>query len=240
MKLAILGDIHANLEALEAVLIAVEREGAQQVVCLGDIVGYGPDPLGCIYRLQEVNAEIVIGNHDLAILHPDQIRTFNAFARPSLLHAHEILGADERSYLEKSAMHFETNGAIFSHANPIVPAEWEPLFMHSKIAWCMDNLEHTMAFVGHTHHAMIHCKMRSRTLALTSSTVAIGPHQYLVNPGSVGQPRDGDWRASYALWDIAGGYVELHRVEYAVKRTREKMMNLGYPEYTAQRLVKGE
>jgi predicted phosphodiesterase len=239
MKIAILGDIHGNLEALEAVLIAVGREGANRVICLGDIVGYGPDPLGCIYRLQEVEADLVLGNHDQAILFPEKIRSFNPFARPSLLHAHEIIGVDERSFLKKSTMQLEMDGAIFSHANPIAPEEWEPLFMHRKISWCMDHLEHTMAFVGHTHHAMIHCKMRSRTLALTSSTVAIGPHQYLVNPGSVGQPRDGDWRASYALWDLAGGYVELQRVEYAVKRTKEKMLNLGYPDFTAQRLVKG-
>lgn len=240
MKIAILGDIHGNLEALEAVLIAVEREGAERIICLGDIVGYGPDPLGCIYRLQEVGARLVVGNHDQAILFPAQIRTFNSYVRPSLLYTCDILGDDERGFLRQSAMYIETDGAIFSHANPIAPAEWEPLFMHRQIAWCMDNLQHTMAFVGHTHHAAIHCRMKSRTFALTSSTVAIGPHKYLVNPGSVGQPRDGDWRASYALWDMAGGYVELRRVEYAVKRTKEKMINLGYPDYTAHRLTKGE
>lgn len=240
MKIAILGDVHGNLEALEAVLIAVEREGAEKIICLGDIVGYGPDPLGCIYRLQEVGALLVAGNHDQAILFPSQIQSFNVYARPSLLYTHEVLGEDERHFLGQSTMQFELEGAIFSHANPISPSEWEPLFMHRKITWCMDSLQHTMAFVGHTHHAAIHCKMRSRTFALTSSTVAIGPHQYLVNPGSVGQPRDGDWRASYALWDIAGGYVELQRVEYAVKRTKEKMIQLGYPDYTAQRLTKGE
>lgn len=241
MKIAIIGDIHANLEALEAVLIAIEQEGVSQIVCLGDIVGYGPDPLGCIYRLKEVDARIILGNHDQAVLNPQLIHSFNNLARPSLLQAYEeVLNADERAFLDQAVLHVEENGAIFSHANPVAPEEWEPLFMHDKITWCMNQLKHTVAFVGHTHYAGIYCKMKSRIVLLTSSTAAIGSHQYLINPGSIGQPRDGDWRASYVIWDIERRYVELRRSEYAVQHTQRKILDMGYPEFTAERLSKGE
>ena len=100
MRVAVISDIHANLEALEAALIAIERESIDQVICLGDIVGYGPDPLGCIYRLQEVEALGLLGNHDQAVINPPSIRSFNATARPSLIYAYECIGEQEKAYLE--------------------------------------------------------------------------------------------------------------------------------------------
>ena len=248
MRVAVISDIHANLEALEAALIAIEREGIDQVICLGDIVGYGPDPLGCIYRLQEVEALVLMGNHDQAIINPQSIRSFNSNARPSLIYAFECIGEEERDYLEGLPLHVEgrdiegvqgMNDVVFAHATPNNSAEWEPLFLHSSIAKTMDALERKIAFIGHTHYPGIHCKMRARTLALTSSIVAIGPHQYLVNSGSIGQPRDGKWGASYAIWDVEKNSVELHSVEYPVRRTQEKMQALGFPQFTIERLSQG-
>jgi predicted phosphodiesterase len=244
MRVAVLADIHGNLEALEAVLIAIEREAIQHIVCLGDVVGYGPDPLGCIYRLQEVNAAVLLGNHDQAMFAPRELHAFNALARPSLVYARQLMGEEELRYLQALPLLIEgvegMDDVVFAHASPQQPAEWDPLYMHSRIARSMDELSHKIAFVGHTHYAGIHCKMRGRTVALTSSIVAIGPHQYLVNPGSVGQPRDGDWRASYAIWDTGKNGVELQRVEYALKRTQEKMNALEFPQFTIDRLAQGE
>ena len=248
MKVAVIADIHANLEALEAALIAVERDGIDRIICLGDIVGYGPDPLGCIYRLQEVEALVLMGNHDQAMINPQTIRSFNSNARPSLIYAFECIGEKEKAYLEglplvKEGRDIEgvqgMNDVVFAHASPINSAEWEPLFLHASIAKAMDLLERKIAFIGHTHYSGIHCKMRARTLALTSSIVAIGPHQYLVNSGSIGQPRDGNWRASYAIWDVEKNGVELHRVEYPVGRTQEKMHALDFPQFTIDRLSHG-
>ena len=248
MRVAVISDIHANLEALEAALIAIEREGIDRIICLGDIVGYGPDPLGCIYRLQEVEALGLLGNHDQAVINPPMIRTFNATARPSLIYACECIGEQERAYLEGLPLIIEggeieglkgLNDAVFAHASPINPVEWEPLFLHKSIANAMDAFERKIAFVGHTHYAGIHCKIRARTIALTSSIVAIGPHQYLVNSGSIGQPRHGKWGASYAIWDVEKNSVELHSVEYPVRRTQEKMQALGFPQFTIERLSQG-
>lgn len=248
MRVAVIADIHANLEALEAALIAIEREGIDRIICLGDIVGYGPDPLGCIYRLQEVEALVLLGNHDQAIINPQNIRSFNTTARPSLIYACECISEQERSYLERLPFVLEgrdiedvqgMNDVVFAHSNPINSAEWEPLFLQASIANAMDTVDRKIAFVGHTHYAGIHCKMRARTLALTSSIVAIGPHQYLVNSGSIGQPRDGNWRASYAIWDVEKNRVDLQRVEYPFRFTQEKMRELDFPHFTIERLSQG-
>lgn len=240
MRIAVLADIHANLEALEAVLIAAANERVDRILCLGDIVGYGPDPLGCIYRLQEVKAQIILGNHDQAVIDPLYIQSFNLLARPSLYHARETLGKEEVDFLRQAAYRRVEHDAVFSHANPIKPEEWEPLYMYDKIVWCMNRLDWSLSFVGHTHQAGIFCKMHDKPVSLTSTTVAIGPHLYLINVGSVGQPRDGDWRASYALWDTDKHWVELQRVEYPVKITQRKIAELDYPSYLAERLSQGE
>jgi len=240
MKLAVLADIHANLEALEAVLIAAGRKGVERIVSLGDIVGYGADPFGCIYRLQEVDAVSIIGNHDQAVVDPRHLRSFHPWARESLLKTREFLSDEAVEFLGTAAFRRVEFGGVFAHANPIKPEDWDYLFLYDQVVWCMERLDWQVGFVGHTHFAAIYCKMRSRIVPLTSSSVAVGQHQYLINPGSVGQPRDGDWRAAFAIWDVEGQYVELHRVEYAVEQAQEKIHRMGSPHYLAERLARGE
>jgi predicted phosphodiesterase len=240
MKIAILGDIHGNLEALEAVLIAAEKERVEHLYCLGDIVGYGPDPRGCIYRLREAGAVPVLGNHDQAVVLPQHIKAFNALARETLWQSREMLGESELDYVSAAAFRRIAHGAVFAHANPLRPEEWDYLFMYDRIGWCMERMDWQIAFVGHTHYAGIYCRLRSQIVPLTSSAVAIGQHQYLINPGSVGQPRDGNWRASFALWDVEGGYVEVRRVEYPLALTQKKLARAGWPAYLAERLARGE
>jgi len=240
VKFAILADIHANLEALEAVLIAAEAEGADRLLVLGDVVGYGPDPVACIYRLQEADAICVLGNHDQALVDPRHARELNPMARESILGSREVVTESELDYLRTCALRHVECGGAFAHANPVRPEEWQPLYLHHHVVWCLDRLDWRVAFVGHTHYPAIHCDMDGQVLPLTSSEVIIGRHRYLVNPGSVGQPRDGDWRASFALWDVDVDRVELHRTEYAVQKTQAKIRRAGWPEYLAERLTRGE
>ncbi len=240
MRLAVLADIHGNLEALEAVLIAAAEAGASRILSLGDVVGYGADPLGCVYRLQEAGAVSVLGNHDQAVLAPGQIRCFNYAARQSLLHARESLTADALAYLRSAAYRRVEHGGTLVHAHPVRPEEWETLFTYASVLAAMAEMDWNLAFFGHTHHAAIYCWSRERVQLLTSSSVAVGPHRYLVNPGSVGQPRDGDWRAAYALWDVERQVIELRRVEYAVARAQEKMAAVGRSEMLVRRIARGE
>ncbi|MDP7363984.1 MAG: metallophosphoesterase family protein [Candidatus Latescibacteria bacterium] len=240
MRLAVLSDIHGNLEALEAVLLEIDRLSVDGVIVLGDIVGYGPDPLACIYRIREAAAACVLGNHDEALVDPTHVRELNPVARDTLLRSREMVSEEELAYLRTFAFrHVEADG-VFTHANPILPEQWQHLQLFEHIRWCLDELEWHIAFVGHTHHAGMYCKTDHQVVPLPSSELAVGHHRYLVNVGSVGQPRDGDPRACFALWDIAVGRAELRRVEYRYQRTQEKLTALGWPFYAAERLARGE
>ena len=240
MKVALLADIHANLEALESTLLAAEKAGAHRFVSLGDVVGYGLDAVACINRLKEVEAVCILGNHDQAMVDPFHLHTLNECARETILRTRDTLSLEEIDYLHSFSFRRVESGGAFSHANPLLPEDWEPLLLQQQVEWCMDRLDWQMGFVGHTHHAAIYCKTDHQILQLTSARVAIGHHQYLVNPGSVGQPRDGDWRAAFAIWDIDGHYVELMRSEYAVQKTQEKLEGAGWPRYATERLSRGE
>ena len=240
MRLAVLSDIHGNLEALEAVLLEIDRLSVDGVIVLGDIVGYGPDPLACIYRIREAAAACVLGNHDEALVDPTHVRELNPVARDTLLRSREMVSEEELAYLRTFAFrHVEADG-VFTHANPILPEQWQHLQLFEHIRWCLDELEWHIAFVGHTHHAGMYCKTDHQVVPLPSSELAVGHHRYPVNVGSVGQPRDGDPRACFALWDIAVGRAELRRVEYRYQRTQEKLTALGWPFYAAERLARGE
>ena len=240
MKIALLADIHANLEALETTLIAAEKAGADRFVSLGDVVGYGLDAVACLNRLKEVEAVCILGNHDQAMVDPMHLHTLNDCARESILRSRDFMTPGEFDYLQSFSYRRVESGGAFAHANPLLPEDWEPLLLYEQVAWCMQRLDWQMGFVGHTHHAAIYCKTDNQILQLTSSKVAIGHHQYLVNPGSVGQPRDGDWRAAFALWDMDRHYVELMRTEYPVQKTQEKMQSAGWPRYATERLSRGE
>lgn len=241
MKIAVLADIHANLEALEAVLIQAEEHGAEHFIVLGDVVGYGADPAACLYRLREIGATCVLGNHDQALVDGRYARSLNPLARCSILVSRDMVSPEHIEYLRTFAFrHVEHDGA-FAHANPIRPEEWQHLYLHRDVVWCLERLDWRLAFVGHTHQPGIFCRPgENGVVALTSTTLAVGRHRYLINVGSVGQPRDGDWRASYGMWDVDAERVSLHRVEYRVEAAQEKICLSDLPAYNAERLNKGE
>jgi diadenosine tetraphosphatase ApaH/serine/threonine PP2A family protein phosphatase len=182
----------------------------------------------------------VLGNHDAALVDPRFSQELNPIARDSILRSREMVTDEELAYLRTFAFrHVEADG-VFAHANPIVPEQWQHLQLFEHIKWCLEELEWHLAFVGHTHHAGIFCKTDHQVVALTSSELAVGHHRYLINVGSVGQPRDGDPRACFAIWDTNAGRAELRRVEYPVQLTQQKLTDLGWPAYTAERLARGE
>ncbi len=235
MRYLIVSDIHANLAAFEAVLADAEGE-FDQVWCLGDVVGYGPDPNECVERLMSLPHVCVAGNHDWAVLgHLDEA-DFNANAQRVCLWTREVLSPSHFKYLESLPVEYVAEGFTLVHGSPREPV-WEYI-LYPTIA--LENFAYfntQVCFVGHTHapltfrYVMVdETHSACDTLPFsTNGPIPLGTDRLIINPGSVGQPRDGDARASYAILDTEAGTLEHHRVAYPVKVTQERMMKLDMP-----------
>lgn len=242
MKYAILSDIHANLEALDAVLADARAEGAARHLCLGDVVGYHADPDPCIARLREAGALCVSGNHDRAVIGALDPSGFGAAARHAVRWTQARLSPEGARFLAGLPQLLLVDGLLLVHgALHPRPNDWLHLSTRARIARSLRALrrggygEHA-CFFGHTHHQAIHEARPGpwgwgahlpRTLRGGGLRLRPGPGRYLINPGSVGQPRDGDPRAAYALYDSLSGLVLLRRVPYDAEACRRKAARAG-------------
>jgi diadenosine tetraphosphatase ApaH/serine/threonine PP2A family protein phosphatase len=237
---AILSDVHGNLEALRAVL-ADAAPRTDGVLCLGDTVGYGADPAACLELVGEGATAVVAGNHEHGVAGLLDIGWFNRWARAAAEWTREQLNDDHRAWLAALPLAREIEDATLVHASPAQPDEWDYLvtaqdgwaaFPHFTTRWC---------FVGHSHVPAAWSLGSSGPEHEDRLDVlrAEAGRRYIVNVGSVGQPRDGDPRAAYALWDAAAGRVELRRVAYDVDAARRKIVAAGLPRFLADRLAKG-
>lgn len=222
MTVALLSDVHANLVALQAVLADLPAVDALWV--MGDTVGYGPDPADTLALLQERGARIVAGNHDRAVATGLGIELFNPIARQAAQLHRAWLGAAERDQLAELPLTLQpADGYEICHGSPRDPL-WEYVFDARTAAQAMAATAALRCCVGHTH---------------LPAVFGAGAGKLMINPGSVGQPRDGDPRSSYALLDIATATVEFRRVEYDVPETQRRMRQRKLPEVLADRLSFG-
>jgi diadenosine tetraphosphatase ApaH/serine/threonine PP2A family protein phosphatase len=222
MIVALLSDIHANLVALEAVLH--DLPDVEAIWVMGDTVGYGPDPADTLALLRERRATLVAGNHDRAVATGEGLELFNSAARTAAERHRSWLGAADRDFLAALPVTLEpAAGYSICHGSPRDPL-WEYIFDARTAAYAMAGLAVPRCCVGHTH---------------VPATFRIGDSKLMVNPGSVGQPRDGDPRASYALLDVDRAIVDFRRVEYAIGETQRRMHELKLPDMLADRLTFG-
>jgi predicted phosphodiesterase len=246
MKYAIVSDIHANLEALEAVL-ADAQPVADSIICLGDIVGYNANPQECLDLVQGVCSLVIAGNHDLAAVGLRAYDDFNAYASAAIAWTGLQLTPAAQAYLRSlpRTAPFGT-GWLAAHGSPrdtdeylVYAEEFQQSFLYMQqhlptISGCC---------VGHTHLPMVwQCTPTGAVQAVTSAslTVALDPAcQYIINPGSVGQPRYGGPDATYILLDEETRSVEFRVVAYDVETTQEKIYDAGLPPYLAERLALG-
>ena len=222
MTVALLADVHANLIALEAVL--ADLPAVEAIWVMGDTVGYGPDPAETLALLRERGATLVAGNHDRAVATGEGLALFNPAARTAAERHRSWLGAADLDALASLPVARELPGGFsICHGSPRDPL-WEYVFDARTAAFAMADLAATRCCVGHTHvPAIFHT----------------GDGKVMINPGSVGQPRDGDPRASYALLDVARAAVDFRRVDYDIGETQRRMRALKLPEILADRLSVG-
>lgn len=242
MRYAVLSDVHANLEALEAVLVDVDTRRPDAVICLGDFVGYGPDPVACVERLRGGLAAAVVGNHDLAALDRMDIEVFNPYARAAVLWTRERLTDGVRAYLGELPRQVRRPAFLAVHGSPRDPTD-EYLFDVSGARASFESVEFRLGLVGHTHVPGVFVDDGDRVTArpLTPDDVLElrATHRYIINVGSVGQPRDGDARAAYLWLDEGNARAQLIRLAYPFERTQEKMRAAGLPDVLAERLAVG-
>jgi diadenosine tetraphosphatase ApaH/serine/threonine PP2A family protein phosphatase len=241
MRVLVISDIHANLTALEAVLKAAGEFEA--VWCLGDIVGYGPDPNECVRRVMELpNLTCIIGNHDLAALGQLGTDAFNPEARASINWTKRSLSARSLKYLESLEETLERGEITLVHGSPRHPV-WEYLLDPHIATINFEYFETPYCFVGHTHlpvHYTLKNPLGHAMLAIPEPDVPIVLKQRsIINPGSVGQPRDRDMRAAYAIFDTETHIWEQRRVEYDIPSVQLRMRVAELPERHIQRLASG-
>jgi predicted phosphodiesterase len=245
MRIAVLSDLHANLAALEAVLEDAERRrGLDRVWCLGDFVGYGPQPNEVLTLLRSHAPVGVSGNHDLAAVGAIETDDFNPAAAEASRWGAEQLDADSRRFLETLApvIDEQQTNSVLCHGSLRSPA-WEYVITEEAAQAQFALMAVPWSFVGHTHIPLVieegddggltARRMRDR------DSVLLGDRRMIVNPGGVGQPRDGDPRASYAILDTDAALVEFYRVPYAVRQTQALMEAAGLPDSLIQRLAHG-
>ncbi len=243
MKYGILGDIHSNLSALEAVLNCMESEDVGRLVSVGDVVGYGAAPKQCIDILRQREAVVVMGNHDAACAGVIDTLYFNRFARTAVRWTQSALSAEECNWLKSLPMRVDLPSCAVAHGTYARP----DLFNYVRKASDADNslqeLTLPVCFVGHTHVPVTLLRLKDdplRTALLVGEDLDLSDaSRALVNVGSVGQPRDEDPRAAYAIYDGETARVEIKRVAYDIERESHRIREAGLPSVLADRLHLG-
>jgi len=240
MKFAIFGDIHANLEAFETMLADAEKQGCTHHVCIGDIVGYNANPKECLSKVRSMNCPVVKGNHDEEASVDTDITGLNPLAQQALEWTRSALDDDDKKWLRELRMVRQVRNFTIVHSTLDSPASWAYV-MNKFDAMASFSYQFTqLCFFGHTHTPRIYVK-DGRVIAADGNEVEIeAGKKYFVNVGSVGQPRDGDWRLAYAIFNADSGLVTIRRLEYDLRKTQQKIIDAGLPPMLADRLAHGK
>jgi diadenosine tetraphosphatase ApaH/serine/threonine PP2A family protein phosphatase len=249
MRLAILSDIHANLPALEAVLADLEDAEVDEAWCLGDVVGYGADPDACTELVSKRCARSLVGNHDLAVLDELDSSTFSPAAAAAVRWTQDVIKPATVEFLRSLEPADEEPEVALYHASPRDPV-WEYVLWPDQAAECIRSQARRVSFVGHSHVALFFVTeaegddggpAEARGAQAGAGTLLEIEHgRWLINPGSVGQPRDGDPRAAWLELDTEKWTACFHRVDYDIDRAAEAIMATDLPEHLARRLYVGQ
>jgi len=241
MRVAVISDVHANYPALEAVLEQVNAARVDAVWCLGDTVGYGPRPNECCQRVEARADRCLVGNHDLVALGELNVSDFNDEAAAAAVWTSSVLTPESRVFLESLRPVGQSEGVDLYHASARDPV-WEYVLTEEAARVTFELSSAPLILVGHSHVAL--------ALTLDGDNVAGGlapggteadlNGRWLLNPGSVGQPRDGDPRAAWLLLDLERRFAAFHRVPYSIEDTQSEMRERGLPRALATRLERGE
>ncbi len=246
MRVAVISDIHANLTALETVLAAVDGAGVEEIWCLGDVLGYGAEPDACCDLVRERCDVCLVGNHDLAVLGALDISSFSEAAADAVVWTRENVDERTLAFIRGAGAGRRVAAASASiHASPRDPV-WEYVLSAEQADGCLDAQAERTALIGHSHVALFFSRMPTVEHGMARGAQAgdgtlldIKAGEWLVNPGSVGQPRDGDPRAAWLELDTEASEARFRRVAYDVERAAASVAAAGLPKRLAERLHSG-
>ncbi|MCX7661155.1 MAG: metallophosphatase family protein [Candidatus Omnitrophica bacterium] len=243
MRYGIFSDIHSNLEALEAVLDFYKKQKINQFFCIGDIVGYGDNPTECIPIIQELLCPTVAGNHDWAVIEKFSLEYFNSYAKEAIIWTKGVLSSEEKSFLDSLRLVYQDKELTSVHSSLDAPSEFFYIDNLDSALRCFSYLETSLCFVGHSHIPVVFILDRANNLSYFSdNSFEINldkDKRYIINVGSVGQPRDRDYRAGACIYDTEEKTVSFRRIVYDVASSAKKIIKAGLPSFLAQRLFLG-
>lgn len=239
--LAVISDAHGNIEALDRVLEDIERRGVTDIICLGDAIGYGPDPEGCVNRLRERGIPMVLGNHEQGLQGKEYMDWFVPPVRKVLQKTRTLLSDSTLEWIQTLPPTMERGDILFVHGCPPDSVnKYLYTLDEDDLAEVFASYAHWLAFAGHTHELNLYVYDGEKAWRedITDQPVSLDPaRRYLVNVGAVGQPRDADKRAKYVLLDTAAATLRAVFVEYDAQKTVQAMKRVGMPEAYAKRLL---
>ena len=242
MRLAVISDIHSNLEAFEATLKDISAQSVDDVISLGDNIGYGAEPEEIIINLKRHAISSVLGNHELAVLDEDYLRTFNYHARKALVINKKILSGPAKHYISTLKPSLVRYGCRFVHGMPPdIVTRYVCNEPDQKLICVLQQLKERVAFVGHTHQLGVyelHQGVLEKKIFLKSPVLLAKSKRYIINTGSVGQPRDGYNKAKYVIWDSSRSRIEPRFVSYDCHAAAEKIKKAGISKRYADLLEK--
>jgi predicted phosphodiesterase len=243
MRIAVLSDIHGNVHALDAVLADVEREDVHEVWCLGDVVGYGADPNDCCARMREQADVVLTGNHDMAVTGDLSLEEFSRGAAIAARWTQEVLHPDHAAWLRSHSPEGEAREVGLYHASPRDPV-WEYVLSSLLAELCFDAMTQRTAVVGHSHVALSFVRREGEVATgeprRGGDAVDLSSGEWILNPGSVGQPRDGDSRAAWMLLDLDLWRAQWRRTEYDISAAQAAIRAARLPASLADRLEYGQ
>ncbi len=241
MRYALISDIHSNIEAFNSVLESIRTSNVDKIAFLGDIIGYGPNPNECMEKLREVTDLVLGGNHDWAVVGKTPADYFNPYAKAAVDWTGEVLLDTHKKFLAQTEASSLLDGFFVAHSTPRYPEEWMYIMTKKDAVDNYPFLERNVSFIGHSHQPVIIEFENAQDINVYREDKMALDHdkKYIVNIGSVGQPRDGDPRSCWVLFDSLENSVEFVRVSYNIEAVQEKMREFNLPKYLIDRLIYG-
>lgn len=241
-KLAIISDIHGNYHALEAVLAAIDEEGISHIVCCGDVVGYGARPNECVDTIRDRGIPVIAGNHDHACILLTDISNFNEIAKAAVVWTKNKLTEENTAFLKAMPMTISHTAAsiFFVHASPKEPNEWNYILTMGEARTNFNYFSERVCFIGHSHQPFIIENERGNLSCPSKPEIDVkADRRYLINVGSVGQPRDHNPDACYVVYDLENQHIEIKRLKYDLAGSQRAILDAGLPRELAERLAHG-